>query len=72
VGGDKTRIATLGTLFYFGFGSTELNRKAGIKTQLYIFIQRQTAKRDATQSPTIAKPCSLVAIFRHTSFDTSQ
>jgi len=30
VGGDKTRISTLGTLFYFGSSSTELNRTAGI------------------------------------------
>jgi len=59
VGGDKTRISTLGTLLYFGSGSTELNRTAGIKSQLFITIQRQTAKRDVTQSPAIAKPCSL-------------
>jgi hypothetical protein len=30
VGGDKTRISTLGTLLNFGSGSTELNRTAGI------------------------------------------
>jgi len=61
VGGDKTRIATLGTLLNFGSSSTELNRTAGIKSQLFITIQRQTAKRDTTQCPTIAKPCSLPA-----------
>jgi len=59
VGGDKTRIATLGTFFNFGPSSTELNRTARILAQLYIIIQRATAKRDPTQSPTIAKPCSL-------------
>ncbi len=30
VGGDKTRIATLGTLLDFGSSSTELNRTAAI------------------------------------------
>jgi hypothetical protein len=30
VGGDKTRIATLGTLFSFGSSSTELKRTATI------------------------------------------
>jgi len=30
VGGDKTRISTLGTLLYFGSSSTERNRTAGI------------------------------------------
>jgi len=66
VGGDKTRIATLGTLFNFGSSSTELDRTAGIQTQLFIIIQRQTAKRDTTQSPTIAKPCSLAEILYDT------
>jgi len=65
VGGDKTRISTFEVLFNFGSSSTELNRTAGIKTQLYIFIQRATAKRDTTQSPTIAKPCSLVVMHRN-------
>jgi hypothetical protein len=32
------------------------------KLNFYIFIQLATAKRDATQCPTIAKPCSLCAI----------
>ncbi len=59
VGRDGTHISTLGTLLNFGSSSTERNRTAGILTQLYIFIQRQTAKRDPTQNPTIAKPCSL-------------
>ncbi len=62
MGGDKTRISTLGTFFNFGSSSTERNRTAGTKIQLYFFIQRATAKRDATQNPTIAKPCSLAAI----------
>jgi len=66
VGGDKTRISTLGTLLNFGSSSTELNRTAGFQTQLYIIIQQQTAKRDPTQSPTIAKPCSLCAILAET------
>jgi hypothetical protein len=59
VGGDKIRTSTLGTLFNFGSSSTELNRTAGLKLNFFTFIQRQTAKRDSTQSPTIAKPCSL-------------
>jgi len=32
--GDKTRIATLGTLFYFYSSSTGLNQTAGFNTQL--------------------------------------
>jgi len=32
------------------------------KLNFFIIIQRATAKRDATQCPTIAKPCSLWAI----------
>jgi hypothetical protein len=61
VGRDGTRISTLGTLFIFGSSSTELNQTATTLTQLFITIQRQTAQRDPTQSPTIAKPCSLPA-----------
>jgi len=66
-GGDKTRIATLGALLHFGSSSTELDRTAGINNQLFNIIQRQTAKRDTTQCPTIAKPCSLPASFLETS-----
>ena len=35
VGRDGTRISTLGTLFNLDSSSTELNRTAGIKTQLF-------------------------------------
>jgi hypothetical protein len=66
VWGDKTRISTFGTLLNFGSSSTERNRTVGIKTQLYIIIQRATAKRDTTQCPTIAKPCSLPAMLLQT------
>jgi hypothetical protein len=62
VGGDKTRISTwelYSTSVPARQNSTEQQE---LLPYFYNIIQRATAKRDTTQSPTIAKPCSLAAI----------